>query len=58
MAILEGKKTYIGLAVALIGVLGISSYITETETADLLNKLFEIAGILMAIYGRIMVKSN
>lgn len=54
MNILNGKKTYIGLAVALIGVLGVSSYITETETADLLNKLFEIAGLIIAVYGRIV----
>lgn len=54
--ILNGKKTYIGLIVAFIGVLGISQYITETETAELLNKIFEVAGLIIAIYGRIVAQ--
>ena len=55
--ILEGKKTYLGLAIALVGILGLSQYISEAETTTLLNSLFEIVGIVIAIYGRIVTKA-
>ena len=54
--IMDGYKTYTGIIVAFIGVLGISNYITETETAELLNKIFEVAGLVIAIYGRLVVQ--
>ena len=52
----EGKKTYIGLVVALIGVFGLGSYISPTEATELVNNLFAITGIIVAIYGRIATK--
>lgn len=54
--ILQGKKTYIGLALTLYGVLGISEYITPQETANVLNKIFELIGIAIAVYGRYSAK--
>ena len=54
--ILEGKKTYIGLAIAILGIMGLGNYISETETAILLNSSFEIIGILIAVYGRFVTK--
>ena len=56
--ILEGKKTYLGLAIALVGILGLSQYISEAETTTLLNSLFEIVGIVIAIYGRIVTRPS
>lgn len=54
--LLEGKKTYIGLAVALIGVLGLTNYITPDETEQAMSLIFELAGILIAVYGRFVAK--
>ena len=54
--ILEGRKTYLGLAVTLVGIFGLSKYITGEETTQLLNSIFEIAGVVIAIYGRAVAK--
>ena len=54
--LLEGKKTYIGLALALFGALGGSELISEGELTSLLTAIFEIAGILFAAYGRFDAK--
>ena len=56
--LLEGKKTYIGLAVTLFGVLGLTAWITPVETEALWTAVFEIAGIVFAIYGRIVTKGT
>ena len=58
MKLLDGKKTYIGLAVTLFGVLGLSAWITPAETEALWTSIFEIAGIVFAIYGRIVTKGQ
>ena len=52
LKILEGRKTYIGLVVALVGVLGVSDIISSEDVSAVLDKLFEVAGILLAAYGR------
>lgn len=52
--ILNGRKTYIGLIVAFVGVLGVSQYISETETAILIDNIFQIVGLIIAVYGRIV----
>ena len=54
---LEGKKTYIGLVVALVGVFGLASYVSPAEATELINNLFSIVGICFAIYGRVVAKS-
>lgn len=51
---LKGKKTYIGLIIALIGVFGVGQYITPVEGTTLVNNIWSTVGILMAIYGRIV----
>ena len=56
--ILDGKKTYIGLAVTLFGVLGLTAYITPAETELLWKSIFEIAGVAIAVYGRAVTKSG
>ena len=55
---LEGKKTYIGLALALFGALGGSNLISEGELAQLLDSIFEVVGILFAAYGRYVTKKE
>ncbi len=56
--IIEGKKTYIGLAVTLFGVLGLTAWITPTETEALWKAVFEIVGIGLAVYGRAVTKAK
>ena len=53
---LQGKKTYIGLALALAGFLGIFEYISEGDLSKVLNNGMEIAGIIFAVYGRFKAK--
>ena len=56
MKILEGKKTYIGLALTLAGVFGLARFITNAELEVALNALFEIAGVALAVYGRFVAQ--
>jgi len=49
---MQGFKTYIGLAVALAGVLGLTEYITPENLENVIRMSFEIGGILFAAYGR------
>lgn len=53
---LQGKKTYISLAVALIGVFGLASYVTPTEATELINSIITVIGIVGAVYGRVVTK--
>lgn len=53
---LEGRKTYLGLIIALIGVFGLAKYITPEEATLVVNHIFEIVGIAIALYGRIVTK--
>lgn len=53
---LEGKKTYIGLIIALAGVLGVFKYVSEGDLTITLNTLAEFVGILFAAYGRYKAK--
>jgi hypothetical protein len=49
---LEGKKTYIGIAVLLASALVPQLGISEGEVTNLLTALGTAAGVIMAIYGR------
>jgi hypothetical protein len=51
----EGKKTYIGLVVALVGVI-LKEYMSEEEFQRLVSSFLEIFGIVMAAYGRYQAK--
>ncbi len=53
---LDGKKTYIGLAVTLAGVFGVFKYVTEGDLTTTLNTLAEVIGLVIAIYGRYKAK--
>lgn len=54
----KGKKTYIGLAIALIGIFGISNIISPAEAETTIKLLFELVGIAIAVYGRIVTKAE
>lgn len=52
----EGKKTYVSIAIALVGYFGLAQYITEAETASLISSVLELVGLVGAIYGRYVAK--
>ena len=53
---LDGKKTYLGLALTLAGVFGLARFITDAELEVALNALFEIVGVAIAVYGRFVAR--
>ena len=56
LKILEGKKTYIGIAIALLGVFGLGNIISEGEANELVSKIIEVVGLVLAVYGRVVAK--
>jgi expansin (peptidoglycan-binding protein) len=53
---LKGKKTYIGLAIALAGILNLSTLISDAEITSSINAIFELVGIAVAVAGRYVAK--
>jgi hypothetical protein len=53
---LEGKKTFIGIGLMVVGLLNLSQFITPAELTGLVDHSFEIIGIILAIYGRVVAK--
>ena len=53
---LAGKKTYIGIVVALVGALGLFRYVSEGDITTTLNTLTEVLGLAFAAYGRYKAK--
>ena len=49
---LEGKKTYIGIVVALAGASGLSRFVSEGDLTTTLNTILELLGLAIATYGR------
>ena len=49
---LEGKKTFIGIAVVIIGFFGGAKLISEAETAQTIDSILQLIGIGITIYGR------
>ena len=54
--LLEGRKTFIGIAITLLGVLGAGNLISEGEANQVVNLVIELVGLVLAIYGRIKAK--
>ena len=53
---LSGKKTYIGIFIALAGAFGVFKYVSEGDLATTLNTLLEVTGLAFAAYGRYKAK--
>lgn len=53
---LAGKKTYLGLAVALLGVLGFGNLISEAEASHAVDLVLELVGLVVAVYGRAVAR--
>ena len=45
MEFLQGKKTYTGIAVLLLGSFGIFSYVSESDLTTTLNTIMTLVGI-------------
>lgn len=48
---LDGKRTWIGLAVTIIGATGLSKYVAPDQATALFDALFQVVGIIIAIWG-------
>ena len=56
LKLLEGRKTYLGLAITLLGVFGFGSLISEGEANHLVDLVIEVVGICFAVYGRFVAR--
>lgn len=54
--LLEGRKTFIGIAIALAGALGLGSVLSEGEANHVVDLVIELVGLVIAIIGRIKAK--
>lgn len=50
--ILDGKKTYIGIAILALGALGVAKFITDAEVGVIVDSVLKIVGVCVAVYGR------
>lgn len=48
---LNGYKTYIGLALTILGVCGLGYLITPSQAGDLVDSVLKIVGIVLSVYG-------
>lgn len=55
--ILEGKKTYIGIIIAVIGMTSLTQYISPEEMETTMKAIFELVGITLAVYGRAVART-
>lgn len=53
---MKGKKTYAGLLIALLGMLGLGDTISEEQAGQIINLTLNLGGILFAAYGRYKAK--
>jgi hypothetical protein len=51
MNFLDGKRTWIGIGVMIIGMTGLVKFITPEQFQALANGILDIIGIAIAIYG-------
>lgn len=48
---LEGYKTYIGIAITILGSVGLGYLVTPSQLGDLVDSILKIAGIVISVYG-------
>jgi len=53
---MQGKKTYISLAVIVLGMFGASQYISEAEVATTVDAVLKLVGVAGVVYGRYVAK--
>lgn len=55
---LDGYKTYVGLLIALLGVLGVGRLFTEGELEKVVDIVIQLVGIGIGAYGRYKATCN
>ncbi len=55
---LEGYKTFVGIGIALLGALGLGELISEDEAMVAVDLIAQLAGLAIAVYGRIKAKKT
>jgi hypothetical protein len=53
---LKGYKTYIGIGISLLGVLGFGDVISEGEAVEIVDLAMQLVGLVIAVYGRFAAK--
>jgi len=49
---MDGKKTYVGIGVMVLGMFGVAKYVgIETDVANVINSGFQFFGAVLALYG-------
>ena len=56
--LMEGRKTYVGIAIIILGAVGFGDVISEAELATTIDNLLQFAGICVAIYGRLVTRAK
>ena len=51
MNFLDGKRTWIGIAITIIGTTGLAKFITPEQFQALANGILDVIGIAISIYG-------
>lgn len=49
---MKGYKTYTGIIVSFLGLIGVAKYFDNTELAQLIDLLLQLGGLIFAMYGR------
>lgn len=53
---MEGKKTYLGIVVTVLALLGFGDVVAEAELAAAINNVMAFYGIIQTWYGRYATK--
>ena len=53
---LDGKKTYLGIAVIVAGWLGLGDIINDATIGPIVDNAIQLIGVVLAIYGRFVAK--
>ena len=52
MNFMAGSRTYTGLVITFLGLIGVSNLFTEAETAQIADLILQVIGLAFAAYGR------
>lgn len=47
-----GRKTYLGIAMMVLGMIGASQFISNSEVSTIIDSVLKIGGVIVAVYGR------
>jgi hypothetical protein len=53
---MQGIKTYTGILISFLGVIGVSKYFSADEVAQIADLVLQVVGLGVATYGRYVAK--